>query len=169
MLYNVAWTVLKAYEACCDAGVPVSYDVEVGVSRYPTQHQFGICRRRGNSYHILVSPALLSQDVPYIALKSTVMHELLHTCADTDGHDAKWQEYAKAVEPHGYRIMRVASVSDYGMSDEDYAKVCIQTRDEGAYLAMPSFYVPLLICACEEDGGMVRDAREVLSAHGFSD
>lgn len=167
MIYNIADVTAKAYEVCEKCRVPVSYDVEVSLSRYPLADQLGVCRGYHGFYRILINPVLMYSELPYALLCSAVMHELLHTCEDTRGHDARWREYARRVSRYWYTVSRDTDLSDFGVTDADFLCAIAGARKTGEYAGIPSFYVPTLLIATADDSRLVGRAEEVLARHGF--
>ena len=76
--------------------------------------RLGLCQKMGESYVIQISSVLLDDRVDEKkGLKTTIMHELLHTCRGCMKHTGKWAELAKKVnEAYGYSIKRAATPSD---------------------------------------------------------
>lgn len=76
--------------------------------------RLGLCKKIGNSYVIEISELLLDERVDEKqGLKSTIIHELLHTCRGCMKHTGRWAEYAKAVNAaYGYNIKRASARND---------------------------------------------------------
>lgn len=70
-------------------------------------------------FTINISERLLSDNVPDCATKSTIIHELLHTCKDCMDHGEEWQRLAQKVnQKHPeYNIKRTASAAEKGITE----------------------------------------------------
>lgn len=79
--------------------------------------RWGLTTRTKNGYYIIeISKTLADERNPRESLKKVVMHELLHTCPDTNGHDKKWKEYAKRVNrAYGYNITTTDNSKSLGI------------------------------------------------------
>ena len=73
--------------------------------------RLGLCKKLGNSYVIEISSLLLDERVDAVrGLKTTIMHELLHTCRGCMKHTGRWAELAAKVNAaYGYHVTRAAS------------------------------------------------------------
>lgn len=82
------------------------------------KHRWGQCKKRGDKYSINISNRLLYDDISDIATKTTVMHELLHSCDNAMEHKHEWLRLANKVnQAYGYNIKRCTSASEK-MTDE---------------------------------------------------
>ncbi|MEE0956504.1 MAG: hypothetical protein UH734_00300 [Ruminococcus sp.] len=100
--------------------------------------RFGLCERIGNSYVIEISQLLLDERVDEKkGLKSTIMHELLHTCRGCMKHTGRWAELSKTVnEAYGYNIKRATNPTERGIPEELQipAKHLVQCDECGALI-----------------------------------
>lgn len=105
-------------------GIPVADDVTYTVNSRAV-HRWGLCKALGaNKYRIEVSSLLIRDDVPMSALKSTLIHELLHTAPRCMNHGTTWQKYANLVNYNlCYNIQRTDSDDDKGISSELKEKI----------------------------------------------
>ena len=93
--------------------------------------RWGQCRRLYNgTYTINISTRLLRENVPINGLKSTIMHELLHTCPNSFNHGKTWKRYAEQVNSkYGYNVQRCDTSNDKGVveiiSDVKFAYKCL--------------------------------------------
>jgi len=83
--------------------------VEVGkISKFlinTRAKRWGICKRENGEFEIEISDALLDDSTPIISLKSTIIHEILHTCQGCQNHGSKWKSLAnKMNSKYGYNI-----------------------------------------------------------------
>lgn len=67
-------------------------------------------------YEISISVVLLDERNPESALKDTVIHELLHSCKNCNGHKGEWKRLAEKVNRElGYNIKRCTSPEEKGI------------------------------------------------------
>ncbi len=85
--------------------------------------RLGLCKKLGSSYVIEISELLLDERTDLKrGLKTTVIHELLHTCRGCMKHTGKWAELAAKVNAaYGYNVTRVTH-SDEGIIPEEMRK-----------------------------------------------
>lgn len=106
---------LRKYAEECMAeldrlGIKYARDIRFTVnSRAVTR--LGQCRKKGDSYVVEISSALLDERVDVkTGLKCTLHHELLHTCCGCMKHTGRWKVYADRVNAaYGYRIQRAST------------------------------------------------------------
>lgn len=68
-------------------------------------------------YTIEISNRLLEDNVSDIATKTTMLHEMLHTCPDCFNHGKEWQALANKVnKAYGYNIKRTTSSAEKGVA-----------------------------------------------------
>lgn len=88
------------------------------------KHRWGQCKRVNGEYFISISAKLLEDQTPSVALKDTLIHELLHAVDGCMNHGAKWQTLAERVNTmYGYNIKRCTSEEEKGVqlcTDSDY-------------------------------------------------
>lgn len=94
--------------------------------------KWGQCEKRPDgTFVITVASRLLQDGVDDDALKTTIMHELLHTVDGCYNHGAKWKALAEDVHEHyGYKIKRTADFKDEGV-EEIEPKFIIQCKKCG--------------------------------------
>lgn len=84
--------------------------------------RWGQCRQISpRVFDIDISERLLRDDVDEIAVKTTIIHELLHTVEGCLGHRGKWKDLAKSVgkEYPQYHIKRTSSCEEKGILQEE--------------------------------------------------
>lgn len=80
--------------------------------------RWGQCCKKGKAYNLNISSVLLDDRVPINSLKSTVMHELLHTCDGAFNHGKTWQRLADKVNTkYGYNIKRCTDANEKGIGE----------------------------------------------------
>lgn len=83
---------------------PVSWIVNTRANRF-----FGLCSLRNGQYHISIAARLLKDDVDEMALKTVIIHELLHTIRGCMNHGREWKRWAAKVNyEYGYQVERTA-------------------------------------------------------------
>ncbi len=84
--------------------------------------RWGLCRKLkdGSGYEIQIAHILLSSDdVSEKACKTTIVHEILHTCDGCKGHTGRWKRYAMIMNTkYGYNIKRTTSNEEKGLSEQ---------------------------------------------------
>lgn len=80
------------------------------------QKRWGQCRKTPYGFTINISYRLLGDDVDIMALKNTIMHEILHTCNGCLNHGSEWKRQADRVNrAYGYNIKRCTSAEEKGL------------------------------------------------------
>ena len=93
--------------------------------------RLGLCTLHKNTYSIQISSILLDEENPVMALKNTIMHELLHTVPDCMNHGALWQCLANRVNKTlGYTVSRVADYKTLGIVKNNLK----ETAGQNAYV-----------------------------------
>lgn len=126
--YEKAMDIVTSIGAEPDAPI-----VEVSTLRANATRAWGKCYRRFKlakpQYLIRVNQSLLDEtkSLSDEALMNTLIHEILHACAWSDGHTGRWLAFANKVkQEYGYDIKRTASAKEKGMSDEYIAEAFLQ-------------------------------------------
>lgn len=81
--------------------------------------RWGLCKKRPDGCcEIEIAEALLQDDVSDIAVKNTIIHELLHTCPGCFKHTGRWKQYADRVNRYlpQYNIKRTTSAEEKGVA-----------------------------------------------------
>lgn len=80
--------------------------------------RWGQCSRDAKGFYTIQIAAQLLEDdrVSEKACKETIIHEILHSCPECNGHTGKWKEYAdKMNKIYGYNIKRTTSGEEKGV------------------------------------------------------
>lgn len=89
------------------------------------KQRWGMCKKNASdgTFEIQIASVLLADDrVSEKACKTTIIHEILHTCKDSMKHTGNWKKYAEIMNAkYGYDIKRTTSNDEKGV--EDYAPV----------------------------------------------
>lgn len=94
-----------------ETGNIVSYKINTRAKK-----RWGQCSYSYGTYAIEISNRLLQDDVSDIATKTTMLHEMLHTCKDCMNHGKEWQALADKVnKAYGYNIKRTTTSSEKGV------------------------------------------------------
>lgn len=81
--------------------------------------RWGQCKYAYGKFEISIAQILLDERNSLDGLKSTIMHELLHTCKGCLNHGDEWKRLADIVSHYyGYKIERTASEDDKGICAE---------------------------------------------------
>ena len=114
---------LEAYAAICMAEqrrlhIPFSENTEFRVNTR-AKKRFGQCQKQGDRYFINISAFMLDERTGLNGLKSTIHHELLHTCPDCMNHGSRWKTYAALLNrTYGYCISTTNSPEEYRVPQE---------------------------------------------------
>ena len=80
--------------------------------------RFGQCKynRNTGNYSININAALLEESVTDVSTKTTIIHEILHTCRGCMNHGAQWQNLADVMNRrYGYNIKTTSSFAEKGV------------------------------------------------------
>ncbi len=133
MLFN------ECINECKKAGIPYGTIKEVGINTR-AKSRWGQCRYMNGVYSINISSILLEDDVTDVATKTTIIHEIIHTCKDCMNHGAEWKKYAEIMNrKYGYNIKRCTSADEKHISIEiakpkyKYTVVCEKCGTKSNY------------------------------------
>ena len=114
---------LETYAAICMAeqrrlNIPFSENVRFVVNTR-ARKRFGQCQKQGGRYVINISAFMLDERTGMNGLKSTIHHELLHTCPDCMNHGVRWKTYAAALNrAYGYCVNATNTPEEYRVPQE---------------------------------------------------
>ena len=95
----------------------------VSVKAKPTK-RLANCVKDGTKYTLTFHPVLLNKKNK-LALRTTLLHEILHTCRGSMNHGRYWQKNVRIVnKATGYNISRLMNITDYGITEEEYITAC---------------------------------------------
>lgn len=90
--------------------------------------RLGQCKRlKDNNFEININK-LFAKVCPIIAVKNTMVHEILHSLPSGFSHKGKWIQYANIVNhrfPH-YHITRLAHYTEYAKVMDDQIKYVVK-------------------------------------------
>lgn len=79
--------------------------------------RWGLCSKTNGKYSIEIASVLVDDNAPEIALKATLIHEILHTMPKCMNHGEEWESYASKVnKTYGYKIIRTNTYKDKGFT-----------------------------------------------------
>lgn len=85
--------------------------------------RWGQCKKTNGRYSISIASVLVDDKAPLNGLKSTIMHEVLHTMPNCMNHGNTWQDYADRVnKAYGYKVTRTDSYKDKGFANNPLAE-----------------------------------------------
>jgi len=98
---------------------------------------WGTCKQIGpKTYEIKINEALFETNNDN-NIKTTIIHELLHSCKNCHGHTGQWKVYANKVNKYlGYNVKRCTQASDKGVENiipYKYKVVCSDCGRETYY------------------------------------
>lgn len=101
-------------------GIKYGHIVEIKVNTRAVGW-LGITRRKADGYHIEISDMLLPDWANDVDIKSTIMHEILHTVHGCMNHGPKWKQLAEyTMRFYPYDISVKGSLEDYYTDAEIY-------------------------------------------------
>ena len=115
---------VKAEAIAIDIPVSKYIDENIVINRR-AKGRFGCCRRLRKSggitpHTIEISVKLI--EAPERSLRSTLAHEILHTCEGCHDHHVVWKTYAERMnKAYGYNIKRTSTPEELGILEKDKA------------------------------------------------
>ena len=115
----------KGIAMCREAGVPISGSICPTVKINRRHSSFGRCvgpesANRHPDYDYVIEFSRFALGNSEKSVMNTILHELIHTCEDTHGHDLQWKAYTKTVsDKYGYNICRCGG----DKTDEDLENI----------------------------------------------
>ena len=70
--------------------------------------RWGCCKHRGNKHFITIAKRLV-ENYSDKEIKTTILHEFLHTEKDCHAHDNNWKRKARKFDKLGYNIQRTSN------------------------------------------------------------
>lgn len=125
----------EVIEAGIEPGVILHWGVNTRAKSF-----WGRCiyKKMLKGYYIEIAQKLLTDErISEIAVKETIIHEILHTCKDSMKHTGNWKTNAERMNAlYGYRIKRVTQgeekgVENYEQNSEPY-RYAFRCRNCGA-------------------------------------
>ena len=103
-------------------------------------NRWGQCVSLGHGYYsINISARLLADNVSDKAVKTTILHELVHTCEGCMNHGKEWKRIADEVnKAYGYNIKRTTSSEEKGVErvKPNYIVACPCCGTQWRYVRM---------------------------------
>lgn len=117
--------------------IPYACNVLISYNRRLVK-KWGYCRQMPDgTFAISISAILGQDDTPDQALKSVILHELLHTCPGCFNHGKLWKSYGKAIKKaYGIKI-RATSDADSMNVEEHYYIKCRHCKSKTWYPMRP--------------------------------
>lgn len=114
---------MKECLAECDkANIPYGDIVDVVINTR-AKKRWGRCSKKPYGFVIEVNQQLLDDKITDVSTKTTIIHEIIHTCPGCMNHGEKWKKWADVMnKKYGYNITRTTSAEDKGIERtiEDY-------------------------------------------------
>lgn len=80
------------------------------------KRRWGQCKKVPGGFEININVQLLDDDIDDMSTKTTIAHEVLHTCDGCLNHGDLWNKYANMLNrAYGYNIKRVSSADEKGV------------------------------------------------------
>lgn len=99
-------------------GIPYGKVLDFSVNTR-AKKRWGQCKKVFGGFTININVLLLDEQNDVNGLKSTIIHELLHTCDGCFNHGEQWKRYAaKVYRELGYDIQRTNSAEEKGVITE---------------------------------------------------
>ena len=102
-----------------EAGITPASDI-TWVINYRSKRRWGQCTKdKKGKCTIEIAYQLLADDrISEKACRETIVHEILHSCKECNGHRGKWKEYAARMNAlYGYNIKRITSGEEKGVEN----------------------------------------------------
>lgn len=124
---------LKEYEECLkdvkDAGIETGKILGIVCNKH-LKRTWGRCKIEYDKdypdeerfvFTIEINKQLLEENIEEMALKNTIVHEILHTCDDCFNHGAAWKEKADIMNNKypKYNIKRLTTFSEKNIEFDD--------------------------------------------------
>ena len=108
----------ESLEEVCNAGIEPGNIVCVRVNNR-AKHVWGYCKKKNGQYTIEISARILQDNIADIAIKQTIIHEILHTIKNGMEHKGAWEEAAKIINAKYpiYHVSRCTSADTFGIID----------------------------------------------------
>lgn len=112
-------------------GIPFG-EVQEFTVNYRAERRWGQTKiLPGGKFSININHRLLDESTNIDGLKSTIIHELLHTCKGCFNHGETWKTYAAIVKKfYGYEVKRCSSADEKGIAEENR---CSRKRNSFSY------------------------------------
>lgn len=123
---NLRNLVLECKTMLDELGIKYGYIESVTINTRAKQ-RWGQCKITLNSqywenriFSINISDRLLQDDVSDIAIKNTIIHEILHTCEGCFNHGTEWKIMADIINTHykEYNIKTKTSTEEKGIEED---------------------------------------------------
>ena len=102
---------------CDELQIPYKKIRKVTIN-YRAKKRWGFCKQVDGQFNIEISNRLLNEDADEKALKTTILHEILHTVPGCMNHGRAWKYYAGILnQKFGYNIKRTTSAKEKGVED----------------------------------------------------
>jgi len=133
-------------------GIPISGSICPSVKIVKAHSFFGKCCPKGSFKHFPTGYDYVIKISAYTlgntrkSVMNTILHELIHTCADCHGHDAQWRAYAtRAGKAFGYDIRRCGG----DKSSQDIKNLNAGRTYRGRTFKYPRYLVTCPACGRE--------------------
>lgn len=102
----------------------IPYDKQVSIKyNGRISSKWGYCRKLYPGFEISIASVLGYSDTPDKAIKSVLLHELLHTCPKCFNHGKLWNRYAKQIkDKYKIKIRNVSTAEDMNITPHYYIK-----------------------------------------------
>lgn len=98
----------ECHKEISDLGISVAPLGTISLKINNAKRSWGYCSRKGSLFTIKI--ARMTIDLGLVAVRATMIHELLHTVPNCMNHGAEWKRIAKMVdEAYGYTTSRITS------------------------------------------------------------
>lgn len=113
----------RCVKECTISGIEVGEITDIKINNRP-KHRLGQCIQKvDGTYEIEISGFFLTDDVEDIIVRSTVMHEVLHTSPGCMNHGKTWTSNANYVnKKYGYKVSRCFDVTANAGVKNSYLK-----------------------------------------------
>ena len=115
--------VMKCREMLDEQSVPYMKETPVSINHRATR-RLGVCKLRSGNFSIEISAFILGDSADEDTIKSTIIHEYLHTCPNCMNHGNTWKKWANVMTSayKGIDITRTTRLEGTGIEKPEKAK-----------------------------------------------
>ena len=114
LMINLRLLLSECIKEIQQLNIPIGTIIEIRTRKF--NNKFGLCEEDDDGcFHITIDERMVLRNIDIKDIKTTIIHEILHTCDDCIEHNEQWIAYAKKIETaygYGYELMRIHDNDD---------------------------------------------------------